>query len=86
MSNPYTDTKEGNANIRIFEAAVDSKELVWHRDKQNRRVTILEGEGWSFQMDNNIPKKLVVGDVINIPKMEYHRIYESGSTNLKILI
>ena len=86
MNNPYKDTKDGSMKIRTFKAGVDSSELVWHRDKQNRKVTILEGKGWSFQMDNEIPKQLKVGDVIEINKMEYHRIYESGSSDLVISI
>src|SRR6056300_1435619 len=86
MNNPYKDTKDGSMKIRTFKAGVDSSELVWHRDKQNRKVTILEGEGWSLQMDNEIPKQLKVGDVIEINKMEYHRIYESGSSDLVISI
>jgi hypothetical protein len=83
---PYTDIKEGNKKIRTFEAGVDSSELVWHRDRAYRKVTVLEGEGWSFQMDNELPKELKAGDVIEIPKMAYHRLYESGSTDLKISI
>jgi quercetin dioxygenase-like cupin family protein len=86
MSKPYTDKIKGRFKTRTFEANTDSHELVWHRDKANRIVTVLEGAGWFFQMDNNIPVKLKEGDVLNIPKMEYHRIYKAGNTNLVLEI
>jgi quercetin dioxygenase-like cupin family protein len=86
MSKPYTDTVKGRFKTRIFESNADSHELVWHRDKADRIVTVLEGEGWFFQMDNNIPIELEEGDVLNIPKMEYHRIYKAGKTNLVLEI
>lgn len=86
MSKPYTDKTSGRFKTRTFEANTDSHELVWHRDKADRIVTVLEGNGWMFQMDNNIPYELEEGDVLNISKMEYHRIYKAGSTNLVLEI
>ena len=86
MSKPYTDEVNGRFKTRIFEANTDSHELVWHRDKADRIVTVLEGTGWFFQMDNNIPIELEEGDILNIPKMEYHRIYKAGSTKLVLEI
>ena len=86
MSKPYTDKSNGELKIRTFESNTDSHELVWHRDKGDRVVTVLEGEGWMFQMDNAIPYELEEGDVLNISKMEYHRIYKAGSTDLVLEI
>ena len=86
MSKPYTDKVKGRFKIRTFESNTDSHELVWHRDKADRTVTVLEGNGWFFQMDNNIPYELEEGDVLNIPKMEYHRIYKAGNGNLVLEI
>jgi len=57
--------------------------LVWHRDKEDREVTILEGKGWKFQYDDELPFELKEGDTISIKKLEYHRIIK-GDTNLKI--
>ena len=36
---PYTDI----GIIRLFSSEVDSEELVWHRDKEHRKITVLEG-------------------------------------------
>lgn len=83
--NPYSQQKVENGIIRIFSETVDSHELVWHRDKKDRVVEVLEGEGWKFQLDNNIPSIMEVGDVITIPKEIYHRIGK-GRTPLKIKI
>ena len=44
--NPYNEVSEGNNTyIREFSVDTDSSELVWHRDKEDREVTILEGSG-----------------------------------------
>ena len=86
MKKPYTDKISGATKTRTFETSTESHELVWHRDKADRIVTVLEGQGWFFQMDNNVPYELKEGDVINIPKMKYHRLYKAGSNNLVIKI
>lgn len=82
---PYTETIEGSKRIRTFSNTVDSDELVWHRDRQNRTVTVLEGADWKFQMDNQLPQKLNPGDVVYIPKETYHRII-AGNSDLVIRI
>ena len=84
--NPYNEVSEGNNTyIREFSVDTDSSELVWHRDKEDREVTILEGSGWKFQYDNELPFELNEGDTINIKKLEYHRIIK-GSSDLIIKI
>ena len=82
--NPYNEISKGNNRyIREFSTDTDSSELVWHRDKEDREVTILEGKGWKFQRDNELPISLKKGDTIHIKKNEYHRIIK-GDTNLRI--
>tara|TARA_R110001592_G_scaffold87117_5_gene257310 strand:- start:33427 stop:33708 length:282 start_codon:yes stop_codon:yes gene_type:complete len=82
--NPYNEISKGNNTyIREFTVDTDSSELIWHRDKEDREVTILEGNGWKFQRDNGLPITLNKGDTIYIKKNEYHRIIK-GDTNLKI--
>ena len=82
--NPYNEIRKGNNTyIREFAVDTDSSELIWHRDKEDRKVTILEGNGWKFQRDNELPILLNEGDTIYIKKNEYHRIIK-GDTNLKI--
>ena len=82
--NPYNEISKGNNRyIREFSTDTDSSELIWHRDKEDREVTILEGRGWKFQRDNELPITLKKGDTIHIKKNEYHRIIK-GDTNLRI--
>jgi quercetin dioxygenase-like cupin family protein len=83
--NPYKEKYEDSYIIREFDSDVDSHELVWHRDKKDRIVEVISGEGWRFQMDNKLPIILKEGDVIEIPKETYHRIGR-GTTNLIIKI
>ena len=85
MNLPFTQESHDDFIIRTFSRDVNSDELKWHFDLENRKVTVLEGEGWEFQMDNELPKKLNIGDVYFIPKKVYHRI-GLGSTDLKVKI
>ena len=79
--NPYTD----NNTTRTFSKDVDPMSLIWHTDQEDRKITILEGKGWQFQRDNELPLALTEGDNIFIPKGEIHRIIK-GSTDLKLKI
>jgi quercetin dioxygenase-like cupin family protein len=85
MDLPFTQENFNNHIIRTFSKDVETDELKWHFDNENRRVTILEGDGWQFQMDDELPIELKVGSVYNIPKGVYHRI-KRGINNLKIKI
>lgn len=78
---PYQDS----SNIRVFSKNVDPMELVWHQDKEDRNIEILEGEGWQLQFDNELPFDLEKGDCIFITESKIHRVLK-GSTDLKIRI
>ena len=78
---PYQD----NSNIRTFSKDVNPMELVWHQDKEDREIEVLEGEGWMFQRDNELPLELKKGDCIFITELEIHRVLK-GTTDLKIKI
>lgn len=79
---PYTETvKQQDKIIRKFETNVSQDELVWHRDKQDRKIKVLFGEGWKFQKDNQLPFNINIDDTFNIEKMEYHRLIK-GDTDL----
>ena len=79
--NPYTD----RGDERIFSEDVEDAELIWHRDKYNREITILEGIDWQLQLDNELPVTLERGRIYKIPAMQYHRVIK-GKGNLKIKI
>jgi quercetin dioxygenase-like cupin family protein len=86
MSKPYTNTQVTDKYIiREFNENVDPTELLWHRDLNDRTVTVLGGNGWYFQRDNELPLELKEGVCIFIPRMEYHRVIK-GTTPLKIKI
>ena len=85
MVKPYTQTYDNGVIVRQFEDDVESEELVWHRDKHTREVTVLEGDNWKIQLDNKLPEELVKGKIYKIPKMEYHRIIKgTGQLVVKI--
>lgn len=70
---------------RIFDINIDSTELVWHRDRKNRWVEIVQGGNWQFQMEDELPITLVAGMKIFIPKELFHRVIK-GSDRLVINI
>ena len=79
------ETKTSSHILREFNGDVDEQELVWHRDRNDREVTVVEGTGWKLQMDNELPKELMVGKLYNIKAMEYHRLIKgNGTLKLKI--
>ena len=83
---PYKDKAIGdNRFVRTFKSDVYADELVWHRDKEDREIKVLSGNGWKLQFDNEIPFAINEGDIILIPKMIYHRLLK-GETNLKLMI
>jgi hypothetical protein len=70
---------------RAFTMDVDESELIWHMDREDRVVKVLEGQSWYLQLDNELPKKLIEGKEYFIPKMSYHRIFK-GTSNLVLEI
>ena len=83
--NPYKEVIKSNVIVRTFSKDVESEELVWHRDKNDRVVEVIQSNGWKFQMDNELPKTLKSGDVVEIPKETFHRVIK-GEGNLIIKI
>lgn len=82
---PFDQEVSENYKIRTLNKNVNSEELKWRFDDSDREVTILESNGWKFQMDNQIPKLLKEGQKLFIPKGIYHRVIK-GNGNLKIKI
>jgi hypothetical protein len=82
---PYQQQIIDNKKLRIFSPDVDSEELKWHRDRENRLVEVLEGNNWYLQMDDELPKRLNVGEKYYILVGVYHRVIK-GDGELKVLI
>ena len=79
MDKPY---KEEN-NIRIFKYDVNEDDLIWHRDKEDRRIEILQNDNWKFQYDNELP--FIMRDSFIIKKETFHRIIKGkGDLIIKI--
>lgn len=81
MVKPYID----DGDTRTFSSDVDSDELIWHRDKRNRQITIISGTGWKLQLDDKLPVELIQGKLYDIPKEVYHRVIK-GTDDLIIKI
>ena len=78
---PYID----NSNIRTFSKDVNAMDLIWHMDDEDRNIEVLEGKGWKFQRDDELPLELTKGIRIFIPRHQVHRVIK-GETDLKIQI
>lgn len=79
---PFIEEVEIGGVVRTFYPTRDDSEYVWHRDKENREIEVLEGEGWQFQYENCLPYLLEEGMIFEIKKGEYHRLIR-GVTPLK---
>jgi len=74
-----------NGRLRSFDRSSDIEEFVWHRDKKDRKVKVIEGQGWQLQYNGDLPVEMIEGKEYHIPSMLYHRIIP-GFNNLKIEI
>jgi|TARA_X000001388_G_scaffold75940_2_gene71958 quercetin dioxygenase-like cupin family protein len=84
MDFPFKEEKIDQYNfIRTFPADVDEMDLIWHADKENRIITVLEGNGWKFQFDEELPIEMTDGLNISIFEGRIHRIIK-GEGLLKI--
>ena len=72
-----------NIFIRTFSADVDEMDLIWHTDKENRFIKVLEGNGWQFQYDEELPFEMTDGLGFPVMKGQIHRVIK-GLGPLKI--
>lgn len=82
---PYDETITEGEKVRVFSESVDTEELKWHRDREDRLVEVIESSGWELQFDNELPFKLKKGMSVIIPEGVYHRVIK-GNGNLKVSI
>lgn len=70
--------------MRTFDESVDSDELVWHRDREDRIIEATEETDWSIQLDNELPISL--NSRVSIKSGVYHRLVKgSGSLSLRVI-
>ena len=81
---PFTESQLSESiYIRTFYENVDSGDLHWHRDREDRIIESTHETDWTFQIDNELPQKL--NKEIFIPKGVYHRLIKgSGDLVLKV--
>ena len=85
MEFPFEENIKNGIYERTFSQDVDNEELVWHRDREDREVRVIKGNGWQFQREDHLPILLREGDVVQIKKEEWHRIIK-GITDLIVEI
>ena len=85
---PFKEKKiNENTLLREFSNTHVSSDQMWHRDKENRTIVIVESGGWSFQKDNELPIVLKRGDKIKIQKEEWHRVIKGeGKLVVKVML
>jgi len=80
---PYEEHSNTAGMVRIFNRNLDPEELVWHRDKKDRTVKVLNKSDWKIQLDNEVPLDMKENFTIFIPKETYHRVIK-GTTDLVV--
>ena len=80
MEFPFEQIEKEGKLVRTFSTDVDLEELKWHQDLKDREVTVVEGNGWLFQMENELPIKLENAKQIFIPKLAWHRVLKGSGT------
>ena len=80
------------SEIKIEHNSSDVEHLPWlhsltnyHRDMDNRKVTVISGSGWKFQFEGESAIDMTTGLEISIPKNKSHKIIK-GTTDLVVTI
>ena len=83
---PFTEKQIGKfLYLREFDHNVDSEELVWHQDREDREIKVLKSSGWLLQLDNQIPVFLEEGKTYHVKAYVWHRLIK-GKQNLLLEI
>lgn len=85
---PFTQAQLGeNKEVRRFSKDLSDQELVWHRDREDRIVRMVEGKGWYIQLDGQLPRRMRLGESYHIPAESWHRIMRrEGATDLSVVV
>jgi len=77
--NPFTDSfVADNTFIRTFDENIEDGELIWHRDRKDRVIKVIEGVNWKIQYDNHLPQTLEPGKWYYVKKEQYHRVHKGN--------
>ena len=85
MNLPFNQFEQSGSIIRVFNENISETELVWHQDREDRTIKVIEANGWGYQLDNQLPLPLENGQELFIPKMMYHRVIKgTGSLVVEV--
>lgn len=71
--------------LREFTKDTSPGELVWHQDREDRVIKVVEANGWKLQLDNQLPVLLENNSTYHIPAYLYHRVIKgSGKLVIKV--
>jgi hypothetical protein len=80
----YQDLEISDHLVRTFRGDLDSTELKWHRDDEDRTVVALEKTDWRIQLENKLPQDLNIP--VFIERGEWHRLIKGkGELRIKIV-
>lgn len=80
----YQDIEISDGVIRTFSQEIDSTELKWHRDDEDRLVISTCETDWLIQLEDSLPQDLVTS--VFIERGQWHRLIKgSGELSLKII-
>ena len=77
---PFNQHFDKEKLIRVFSEDIDPSELIWHQDREDRTIKVIEANGWGYQLDNQLPLPLEDGQELFIPKMMYHRVIKGDGS------
>ena len=70
--------------LREFSSNLDSEDLYWHKDKEDREVKVINGTGWYLQLENSLPVLMLKDQKFRIPRNTWHRVINKDNNDLII--
>ena len=80
------ETEDAYVYKRLFDKNLNDSDLYWHKDKEDREIILLKGEGWYIQKDNSIPVLIEKNKLYFIDKNVWHRLINRKYSDLAIII
>ena len=78
ISSGSTDTV-----YRTFRSDIETDELKWHWDEEDRTIHLIGETDWMFQRDNQLPEP--IKPMFKIKSGEWHRIIK-GTGDLRLIV
>lgn len=81
---PFEEEKvSDNVFMRVFYPELETEDLKWHIDLEDRVIRVVENTDWKFQFDNQLP--ISFSGEIFVPAGVWHRLIK-GNGQLKIKV